>query len=370
MSGAKAALVWSDDFITYDFGLGHPLRPRRLTATRQLMEAYGLLARPEVQVVDAPLATEAEVLMVHTREYYDTVAALSGDESRCRPWDHGFSSTDNPAFRGMLEASLRYTGASLQAARLVSAGQVPRAFNPAGGLHHAKPDRASGFCIFNDAAIAIADLLHRHQRVLYLDLDAHHGDGVQYVFYDSPRVMTISMHESGRFLFPGTGAPSERGVGDGAGYSVNIPLHPGTRDETFWRVFHTLVPPLVESFDPEVVVVQVGVDTHALDPLAHLELSVDGILRVVRAIRDWNRPLVALGGGGYNVDVVARAWTLVLACLAEVDLPDATPANRPPEVGPSLSDARTIPSRGYWDPATTERFADQIIQAVQQEISR
>ncbi|MBI3944644.1 MAG: acetoin utilization protein AcuC [Armatimonadetes bacterium] len=366
----KAAFIYSDRFAGYDLGPSHPLKPVRLRMTQDLLDAYGVLARPEARVVEARPATEEEVLAVHTRGYYDAVAALSaGGSIGWAQYDHGFGSSDNPPFPGMLDASLLYTGASLQAARLVSAGEVPRAFSISGGLHHAMPDRASGFCTFNDPAIAIVDLLRRHERVLYLDVDAHHGDGVQAVFYDSPRVLTISLHESGRTLFPGTGFIEETGTGAGEGYSVNIPLFPGTTDETYERVFEALVPPLVEWFDPQVVVAQLGVDTHALDPLTHLALSTEGFTSVVRAVRDWSRPLVALGGGGYNVDVVARSWTLAFACLAEVDLPDETPAARPQGVGARLRDrAARLPKHA--DPTPAAQFAERTVSAVREKVFR
>lgn len=367
---AKAAFVYSHRFAEYDLGPGHPMKPVRLRLVHDLLDAYGVLQHPHVRVVEARPATPEEVLTIHTQPYYDAVAALSaGKGIGWAQYEYGFGSSDNPPFPGMLEASLLYTGASLQAARMVSAGEVPRAFNMAGGLHHAMPDRASGFCIFNDPAIAIADLLKRHTRILYLDVDAHHGDGVQAAFYDTPHVLTISLHESGRYLFPGTGFVEETGVGEGEGYSVNIPLFPGTTDETYWRVFEALVPPLVEWYDPEIVVAQLGVDTHQLDPLTHLALSTECFVQVVQAMRDWGRPLVALGGGGYHLDVVARGWTLAFACLAEVDLPDETPPNRPQGVSARLHDQpHRLPK--YADPTPAEQFAERTIRAVREQIFR
>lgn len=358
----KTAFLWSDQFIGYDFGPSHPLRPERLCRMRELLEAFAVQSHPDVWEVAAQPATRDEVLAVHTGDYYDAVAALSAGRPAAAG-GYGFGGGDNPPFRGMLEASLRYTGASLQAARLVSAGQVQRAFNPSGGLHHAMANRASGFCVFNDAAVAIADLLTRHERVLYLDIDAHHGDGVQAAFYDSPRVLTISLHESGRFLFPGTGFPSEIGVGAGEGYSVNAPLHPGTTDETYARVFDALVPPLVRWFEPDVMVAQLGIDTHYRDPLTHLALTTGGFAGVVGSIRDWGYPLVALGGGGYQIEVVARGWTLALACLAEIDLPATPPRGWPAGIAPPLRDTGAGAPR-FADRRASEEFADQTIAQV------
>jgi len=206
--------------------------------------------------------------------------------------------------------------------------KVRIAFNIAGGLHHARDDRASGFCYVNDPVLAILYFVDRGYRVLYLDVDAHHGDGVQWAFYDDPRVLTVSFHQDGRTLFPGTGHITEMGTKAGIGYSVNVPMLPGTDDEVFWQGFINIVPNLFETFRPDVIVSQLGVDTFMDDPLTSLELTTNGFCNVISYLREYAPAWVALGGGGYNVDNVARAWTLAWAIMNGVELPDELPENR------------------------------------------
>jgi acetoin utilization protein AcuC len=233
----------------------------------------------------------------------------------------------------MWEASLLYAGASVQGAEHIMGGSAEdaqdgksrRAQNIAGGLHHAMRHRASGFCILNDAAIAIHKLLETADRVVYTDIDAHHGDGVEALFYDDPRVMTISMHESGRWLFPGTGYPSETGRGEARGTAINVPLAPYTGDEAFLRAFDEIVPRAIEEFKPQAVVTQFGADAHIGDPLAHLALTTRSYEAMLSYYDRLNLPWLALGGGGYNVETVPRVWSLVYAKLAGIALPDEMP---------------------------------------------
>ncbi|MBI4233927.1 MAG: acetoin utilization protein AcuC, partial [Chloroflexi bacterium] len=233
---------------------------------------------------------------------------------------------DNPVFPGMYEASLWSAGASLRAAELVAEGEVEVAANFAGGLHHAMPDHASGFCIFNDPVIAIHYLLGRGFRVAYVDADCHHGDGVQFAFYDTDRVLTISLHESGQYLFPGTGVPTEVGVGRGKGYSVNVPLYPYTDDEVYQWAFQQVVPPLVRAYRPDVLITQLGIDTHFQDPITHLQLTVQGLAWAVEELARLSPGRwLALGGGGYDVGAVIRGWTLAFGVMMERAWPDAIP---------------------------------------------
>jgi acetoin utilization protein AcuC len=213
----------------------------------------------------------------------------------------------------------------MQGAKLVADQAVQVAFNIAGGLHHAQADRASGFCYMNDPALAILYLMDRGFRVMYLDIDAHHGDGVQWAFYEEPRVLTVSFHQDGRTLFPGTGSVTETGKGKGLGYAVNVPMLPGTADDVFWEGFSTIVPDLMECFRPDVIVSQLGVDSFAEDPLASLQLTTDSFCRVISFLTDRAPAWVALGGGGYDVWNVARAWTLAWAIMNHVHLPDDLP---------------------------------------------
>jgi acetoin utilization protein AcuC len=330
MSG-QVALIYSPEIVAYDHGPEHPLRPVRVKLTRELILAYGLLSGNQVREVGPPVATDEELRLVHTAGYIDAVKRAGAGEAG-EWWRYGFGPGDNPIFPDMHEASARVAGGSLVAARQVLEGQAEHAFNPAGGLHHAMPDRASGFCVYDDPALAIAWLLEKGvERVAYVDVDVHHGDGPQAIFYEDPRVLTISLHESGRYLFPGTGFVDERGAGDGEGTKVNVPLPPYTSDEGWLTAFREVVPPLVEGWRPDVLVTQLGCDTHHTDPLAHLALSTRayreaaGILHGLAHGAAGGRWL-ATGGGGYQwARVVPRAWTIYFAEMAEREIPDEIP---------------------------------------------
>lgn len=332
----KATLIYSPKFATYSMGEGHPLRPERLDFTFELMEAYGIFDSSSIHRKEPRVAPQQLLLKVHSKPYIDITRAL-GEGKRVgagacllsyEPQRYGLDTPDNPIFPGMYEASALCVGGSVLAADLVMDGKSKAAFNIGGGLHHAHRDRAAGFCVFNDPAIAIAHILERSggdARVAYIDIDAHHGDGVQEVFYDSNRVLTISVHETGRYLFPGTGSVEETGIKDGVGYSVNVPLAPYTDDETYLWAFREVVPPLIGAFAPDFLVTQLGADTHWRDPLTHLALTTAGYEEVVREIQALGGKWVACGGGGYDLQVVPRAWTLAFAVMAGLDLPDEIP---------------------------------------------
>ena len=321
---SRTAFVYSDSYFAYNYGMSHPLKIERLRLAYLLCEAYGLFELPQGDLIETQAASEADILRFHTPEYIEVLKqAGRGDISS--DFSHGMGPGDNPAFPGLWEWSLLHTGASLQCAQLVSEGKANIAFNIAGGLHHAHPSRASGFCYVNDPVLAIYHLVDQGKRVMYLDIDAHHGDGVQWAFYEDPRVLTVSFHQDGRTIFPGSGTLTETGRGEGQGYAVNVPLLPGTDDHVFWQGFSALAPRLMEAFRPDVVVSQLGVDTFLDDPLAALELTTNGFCKVIAYLREQAPAWVALGGGGYNPPNVARAWTLAWAMMNGVDLPDELP---------------------------------------------
>jgi len=320
-------VLWDESMLGYDMG-DHPLDPVRLELTMALARGLGVLDRPGVMVQKPIAATDQEIGLCHRADYIEAVKAAPDD-----PFfrGYGLNTPDNPVFDHMHEASALITGASLAAARAVWAGETDRAVNIAGGLHHAMPARASGFCVYNDPAIAIADLLHRGaERIAYVDIDVHHGDGVQAIFYDDPRVLTISLHESPISLFPGTGFPQETGGPGAEGTAVNVALPPGTNDEGWLRAFHAVVPSVLRAFRPQLLLTQCGADSHRLDPLANLRLTVDGQRAAHIALRDLAMELcggkwVATGGGGYAlVEAVPRAWTHLLATLTGDPLDPAT----------------------------------------------
>jgi acetoin utilization protein AcuC len=318
-------VVWDDALISYDFGPGHPLAPVRVELTMALARELGVL--DEVEIVGCAPATDDDLALVHKRGYIDAVKRVS--ESGRPDYTCGLGTADNPAFVGVHEASALVAGASLAAGRAVWTGEVQHALNIAGGLHHAMPAMASGFCVYNDPAVAIAWMLaNGAERIAYVDVDVHHGDGVQAMFYDDPRVLTISLHEGPRTLFPGTGFPSETGA---EGTSVNVALPAGCGDSGWLRAFHAVVPPLLREFSPQVLVSQHGCDSHALDPLAHLMLSVDGQRTAYEALHRLAHETaggrwMATGGGGYElVRVVPRAWTHLIAEAAGRPVDPKTP---------------------------------------------
>jgi acetoin utilization protein AcuC len=314
--------------MAYDMG-EHPLDPVRLRLTMALAEAYHLLDRPGVTVRRPAPATDVELGLVHHPGYIAAVKAAPDDPFFT---GYGLNTPDNPVFDHMHEAAALIAGATLTATRAVWAGEQDRAVNIAGGLHHAMPARASGFCVYNDPAIAIADLLARGaERIAYVDIDVHHGDGVQAAFYGDPRVLTISLHESPISLFPGTGFADEVGHTGAEGTAVNVALPPGTGDSGWLRAFHAVVPALLRSFQPQLLFTQCGADPHRLDPLANLRLSVDGQRAAYLALRDLAEETcggkwVATGGGGYAlVEAVPRAWTHLIATVTGEPLDPATP---------------------------------------------
>ena len=329
----RTAYIWDDALASYRFHEAHPLNPRRLELTLELVRRLGLVGDADRPIVAPRVASEAEILSVHAPEYVEAVRLASFATSPVEPDARfGLGTEDVPIVPDMHGMSLRVAGATLTAAEQVMSGAVRRAFSPAGGLHHARRAQAAGFCVYNDLAIAIRWLQRHHgARVLYVDIDAHHGDGVQWIFWEDPEVLTISLHESGAYLFPGTGFVDEVGAGDGYGYTANVPLEAHTEDASFLEAFLRTVPEMAEAFRPDVIVMQCGCDAHALDPLTHLRCTTGLYERLVAetcalADRLCDGRVIATGGGGYAVHaVVPRAWTLVWSALCGLTPDDALP---------------------------------------------
>jgi acetoin utilization protein AcuC len=381
MADGATAVVWDESLLGYDMG-DHPLNPVRVELTMALARELGVLDRPGVRMVTPEPADDAALTRVHRPEYLEAVRTAPYDPF-FRGW--GLNTPDNPVFPGMHEASARICGATLAAAEAVWRGEVTRAVNVAGGLHHAMPARASGFCVYNDPAVAIARLLDQGAaRIAYVDVDVHHGDGVQAVFWDDPRVLTISLHETPLALFPGTGFPDEVGGSDAEGSAVNIALPPGTDDGGWLRAFHAIVPSVLRAFGPQLLFTQCGADSHRLDPLADLRLTVDGQRAAYLELRKLADELcegrwVATGGGGYAlVQVVPRAWTHLLAVATGDPLDPGTPtppgwrklaAERRPgtDVPADLTDGVT-PVAESWQPGTTPDPIDKAILATRMAV--
>jgi len=364
-----AAYIYADTMSQHVLREDHPLRPVRLRYTYELLEALGAFNGKTSLLVEPRFATVDELLTIHTPGYVDAVKRYSDGGSIQDGAQYGFTAQgDNPVFPGMYEAALLSTGASVQAAEMVADGTVRVAFNPSGGLHHAMAGHASGFCVFNDPAVAINALRRRGLRVVYVDIDAHHGDGVQAAFYGDDDVMTISLHESGRYLFPGTGEVDEVGTGKGRGYSVNVPLFPYTDDDVFLEAFDAVVPPLIDAFKPDVLATQLGIDTYMTDPLTHLALSTTGYVALVRRFSDMGYPWLAFGGGGYDVDAVARGWALAYGEMVGRQWPDSIPESvRHNLTRDVMRDAAPAPV----DPelrTRTQAFAKTAVDAIKQGI--
>jgi acetoin utilization protein AcuC len=332
-------VAWDDRLVGYDFGPGHPLAPVRVELTMALAGELGVLSAPGVTVAQPASATDADLRLVHDESYIAAVRA-----ARPNPV-FGLGTPDDPVFPGMHEASALVAGATLAAASAMFTGRAEHGINVAGGLHHAMRRAASGFCIYNDPAIAIEWLLRQGvEKIAYVDVDVHHGDGVQAAFYNDPRVLTISLHEHPALLFPGTGLPRESGGDKAQGMAVNVALPAGTGDPGWLRAFDAVVPPLLRAFEPDVLVSQHGCDTHYRDPLAHLELTIDA----QRTAAVWLHALahetaggnwLATGGGGYDlVHVVPRTWTHL---LAEASGNPVDPAAATPTAWRDLARART-----------------------------
>ncbi len=384
--GWDTSVVWGEDLLRYDLG-DHPLDPVRVELTIALARQLGVLDRPGVRIVAPRPAGDRLLNLVHTAGYIEAVRAAGSPGaaagSSLARW--GLETPDNPVFPGMHEASALVAGATVAAAEAVWSGEVPHAVNVAGGLHHAMPDRASGFCVYNDPAIAIARLLERGaQRIAYVDVDVHHGDGVQEVFYRDPRVLTVSLHETPVALFPGTGFPAETGGPGAEGTAVNVALPPGTGDSGWLRAFHAVVPSVVRAFRPELLFTQCGADAHRLDPLADLRLTVDGqraSYLALSALADevcggrW----VATGGGGYAlVEAVPRAWAHLLAIATGGPLDPALPTpeqwrklahdRRPNRSVPEAMTDGVTPHWTPWEPSGEPDAVDRAIIATRRAV--
>ena len=322
----KLVYPYSDSLLDYEFSQEHPLKPERLKLTYLLSEQLGLLDK--VNVIEPTPATRTDLELFHSTEYLDSVQRCG--EELCSDYKHGIGTPDNPVFPKIYETGAKYVGATLDGMKHIIDG-ASNAFCISGGLHHAHRNAASGFCIFNDVAIAIKYLQKKKDcKVLYFDIDAHHGDGVQNAFYRSKDVLTISIHQTGKTLFPGTGFVYETGAADGTGYSINVPVIPGAGSLELIKVYDEIVKPLIESYKPDLLVTQLGVDGHYNDPLAHLAYTSHGYETVLSGLRSLSSKIcslgwLAVGGGGYHPVTVARLWTLFLAVILDEKIPEKIP---------------------------------------------
>jgi acetoin utilization protein AcuC len=325
--------------MSYDFGPRHPLKPERLRRTIELLQRYGL------EPIDPGPGGQKYAMRVHAAEYVQAVEQLSGPggSSEVDGYEFGFSAGDNPSFKGMFEASLAYLSGSARAAESVRDGAA-LAYGIAGGLHHARKAQAAGFCIFNDCAVAIDILLERFEKVAYVDIDVHHSEGVQWLWQHDPRVLVCNIHQDGRTLFPGTGFPDDRGEHFTI---INMPVAPGTSGDVWLWAFEHAILPALERFDPQAIVLQMGTDSHWLDPLARVENSAQEWLAAVEGVQKLGKPIVALGGGGYNLTTVPRMWAAACLTLAGLEFENAIPADLAEAWGtPTFFDPEPLEPRG------------------------
>jgi acetoin utilization protein AcuC len=390
-------VAWDERLTDYHFGPGHPMAPVRVELTMRLAHEFGLWSQPGVTVAVPAPASDADLERVHDAQYVEAVEAVSrwaehpdasdgleGTQLRVAQM-FGLGTEDNPVFPGMHEASALIAGATLAAARAAWSGPARHGASIAGGMHHAMAAHASGFGVYNDPAIAISWLLGQGaERVAYVDIDAHHGDGVQAAFYTDPRVLTVSLHEHPATLFPFTGLPTETGGPGAEGSAVNVALPAGIRDASWLRAFHAIVPPLLRQFQPQMLVSQHGCDTHRLDPLANLQLTIDAQRAAHAAIHALAHDLAGgrwllTGGGGYElVQVVPRTWTHLIAEAAGQPIDPGTPTPVPwreyvarrtglsaPEQMTDGALAKFVPFESGYDPAD---LADQAIMATRNAV--
>ncbi len=318
----RTVFIYSPRYADYEYGEEHPLEPRRARETVHLCNRYSLLEKPWIDVLEPQPAPQRTLALFHDWDYLGALEEANDGVFREKLIEFGLGTVDCPVFPGVYDYSALVTGGTLLAAQLLEQGRYDLAFNIAGGFHHAQRANAEGFCYINDIVVAIKDLLRRGHRIAYIDIDAHHGDGVQAAFYDEDRVLTISLHESGKTLFPWSGFETEIGLGVGRGYNINVPLPPQTDDEVFLMAFNEIVPEAVTSFAPDMVVAQLGADGLLLDSLSHLALSNNGYAEAAKTIEAISPKCLALGGGGYHMNSVTRAWCLAWAVMNGIEPQD------------------------------------------------
>jgi acetoin utilization protein AcuC len=368
----KTALILPEGFDDFNFGPGHPMQWERVHYAMELIDSYGLNSLKNASYVTPVKAEEEEVFPYHDSDYIATLKAANNGVYEKEYSKYGFGPGDNPVFPGMFDFALTVLGCTMTAARLIVEKKAAYVFNIAGGMHHAMNNKASGFCFVNDIAIAVNYLLEKKMKVMYVDIDAHHGDGVQAAFYETDKVLNVSFHENGQTLFPGTGFTKETGKGVGRGYSVNIPLKHGSDDTTFIKAFDEIFPPLYDKFNPDILVSQVGCDMMLTDPLTNLALTSHGYTHAIKEMKRKAKRWLALGGGGYNPFNTSRLWTMVWAVMNDQELDDKLPDSfmaRAKEVGYTLPGLNDSPySLDEWSKQDAISEAQRGIRDIQMEV--
>ncbi len=310
MATRRAAFIYSNELEKYSYPPQHPFNTIRAKRTMDVLKSMDLLTGPDISIIKPVPADRVVLKKFHTARYLHSLQKASKGQFDIDALNMGIGTEDCPIFNGVYEYSTLAAGATLVGAKQILEGKVDIAFNPSGGYHHAFPEKAAGFCYINDVALACLVLTEKKKRVLYLDIDVHNGDGVAYAVYNRSDCMTISMHQNPKTLFPGTGFEDEIGEGEGKGYCVNIPLPVGTYDQAFMKAFDHIVLPLIKSYNPDVIVFELGADALAGDPLGNLQLTNNTYAEVITHLLSFNKPILATGGGGYHVGNTVRAWAL------------------------------------------------------------
>jgi len=316
-------LFYSDALASFAYGGSHPFKPVRAKLFYELLNRYSLIFEANQKIMLPGKLDEKLLHLFHTAKYIELLKLSSRGEFMLNMLDFGIGSNDNPIIPGMLDFALEAAGATYEGAMLLAGGRADVVFNPHGGFHHARNDFAEGFCYINDIAIAITALIRQGKRIAYCDIDAHHGNGVQEAFYEDNRVLAISLHESGKSLYPWGGFEDEIGLGGGKGFNVNIPFHAGTDDDIYLSVFEQIVPPLINAFKPDILFVVCGGDAHKDDPLAHLNLTSRSYEEVLKALKSLCPRIIATGGGGYDTHKTAALWALSWATLCGLQVADS-----------------------------------------------
>lgn len=323
----NSVFIYSPDQLNYKFSVDHPFNHKRILLTMDLLKTIGALS--DDQIIPARSATDEEISLAHDEKYIEIVKQCGkGLISKDQAIHFGLGTEDTPIFKNMHEASALLVGGTLQAVDFVMQGKAKHALNLGGGLHHGFFGKASGFCIYNDSSIAIKYIQEKYNaRVLYVDTDAHHGDGVQWAFYDNPNVCTFSIHETGKYLFPGTGKVTERGNGPGYGTTFNFPIEAFTEDDSFLMIYEKSLREVFDYFRPDVVLTQNGADAHYFDPLTHLYGTMEIYKQIPKlahqlAHQYCNGRWIAVGGGGYDIwRVVPRAWSYIWTEMNDLPAP-------------------------------------------------
>ncbi len=315
MAYGKAVFLHSKELDSNGYPDECPFSSKRAGSVLRTVKSMGLMGWNGSSVAAPAKASREEVEKFHTAEYLDAIIAAERGDLSESALAMGLGTPDCPVFKGMYDYAMYAAGATLTGARMLIEGKADIAFNPSGGYHHAHAGSAAGFCYINDIVLGAMRLAEAGNRVLFLDVDVHHCDGVQEAFYGRNDVMTISLHESGRSLFPGTGMEWEIGKGEGRGYTVNVPLPVGTHDRIYEKAFNKVAVPLLEAYAPDIIMLEIGMDGLSGDPLAHLHLTNNVYATVVSRLMDQKKPLLVTGGGGYNFDNTVRGWALVWSIL-------------------------------------------------------